>query len=102
MLVPPAFGRRPAGRLPIASRMPSCPQRISLTMKKPMRTYRLLPLLVSNVIYVGTGEGYLRGNVFSGDGVYRSSDGGKSWANMGLHDTQHQAQRQPWIFTIIA
>jgi photosystem II stability/assembly factor-like uncharacterized protein len=43
----------------------------------------------SNVIYVGTGEGCLRGNISYGNGVYRSNDGGKSWSNMGLRDTQH-------------
>lgn len=43
----------------------------------------------SNVIYVGSGEGCLRGNVTDGDGVYRSNDGGKSWSNLGLRDTRH-------------
>lgn len=41
-----------------------------------------------NVIYVGMGEHTLRGNVSSGDGVYKSTDGGKSWKNIGLADTQ--------------
>src|SRR5437868_1561560 len=35
-----------------------------------------------NVIYVGTGETSIRGNVSHGDGVYKSTDGGKSWANV--------------------
>jgi len=34
-----------------------------------------------NVIYVGTGEACIRGNVSHGDGVYRSDDGGRSWRN---------------------
>ncbi len=42
-----------------------------------------------NVIYVGTGEACLRGNVVAGDGVYRSTDAGKTWANLGLGDTRH-------------
>ncbi|HEV7700460.1 MAG TPA: hypothetical protein VGO43_09565, partial [Pyrinomonadaceae bacterium] len=42
----------------------------------------------SNIIYVGTGEETLRGNVQSGDGVYKSLDGGKTWKNVGLADTQ--------------
>ena len=37
-----------------------------------------------NVIYVGTGEACIRGNISHGDGVYRSLDGGKSWKNVGL------------------
>ena len=32
-----------------------------------------------NVIYVGMGEACIRGNVSHGDGVYKSSDGGKTW-----------------------
>ncbi|HUZ00115.1 MAG TPA: glycosyl hydrolase [Thermomicrobiaceae bacterium] len=42
-----------------------------------------------SVIYVGTGETTLRGNVSHGDGVYRSTDGGKTWRNVGLADTRH-------------
>jgi photosystem II stability/assembly factor-like uncharacterized protein len=42
-----------------------------------------------NIIYVGSGEGCLRGNISYGDGVYRSNDGGKTWTNLGLRDTQH-------------
>ena len=42
-----------------------------------------------NVIYAGTGEACIRGNVSYGDGVYKSTDGGKTWANMGLSDTRH-------------
>ena len=43
----------------------------------------------SNVIYVGTGEACLRANVCHGDGVYRSTDGGQTWAHLGLEDTHH-------------
>ena len=40
------------------------------------------------VIYVGSGEGALRGNITWGNGVYRSGDGGKTWAHIGLEDTR--------------
>ena len=40
------------------------------------------------VIYVGTGEGALRGNITYGNGVYKSVDGGKTWAHVGLADTR--------------
>mgnify|MGYP001025383107 FL=1 len=45
-----------------------------------------------NVIYVGTGEACPRGNVSHGDGVYKSTDGGKTWVNVGLRDTRHIAR----------
>jgi photosystem II stability/assembly factor-like uncharacterized protein len=42
-----------------------------------------------NVVYVGMGEGCIRGNVSHGDGVYKSLDGGKSWKQAGLGQTRH-------------
>jgi photosystem II stability/assembly factor-like uncharacterized protein len=48
-----------------------------------------------NVIYVGTGESCLRGNISYGDGVYKTTDGGKTWQHIGLKDTQHIAR--VWI-----
>jgi len=41
-----------------------------------------------NVIYVGTGEACIRGNISHGDGVYRSLDAGKTWRNVGLKDSR--------------
>ena len=41
-----------------------------------------------DVIYIGTGEADIRGNIIQGDGLYKSTDGGKTWAHMGLADTQ--------------
>ena len=40
-----------------------------------------------SVIYAGTGESDIRGSVITGDGVFKSSDGGKSWQYAGLRDT---------------
>ncbi len=40
-----------------------------------------------NVIYVGTGSACLRGNIQTGRGVYKSTDGGDSWNLVGLEDT---------------
>ncbi len=42
-----------------------------------------------NIVYVGTGEACIRGNISFGDGVYKSTDGGKTWQNIGLRDTRH-------------
>jgi photosystem II stability/assembly factor-like uncharacterized protein len=41
-----------------------------------------------NVVYVGMGESCIRGNVSHGDGVYKSTDAGKTWKNVGLKDTR--------------
>lgn len=45
-----------------------------------------------NVIYAGMGESCIRGNVSHGDGVYKSTDGGRTWKHMGLQDTRHIAR----------
>ncbi len=42
-----------------------------------------------DIVYIGTGETQLRGNVQQGDGVYRSTDGGSSWDYLGLKETQN-------------
>ncbi len=41
------------------------------------------------VVWVGTGENVSGRHVGFGDGIYRSLDGGKSWKNMGLENSQH-------------
>ena len=45
-----------------------------------------------NVIYAGTGESTIRLDVSWGDGVYKSTDGGETWENIGLNDTHHIGQ----------
>jgi hypothetical protein len=41
-----------------------------------------------NVIYAGMGEACVRGNFSHGDGVYKSTDAGKTWKHVGLSDTR--------------
>jgi hypothetical protein len=41
-----------------------------------------------NVVWVGTGENNNQSNVIYGDGVYKSEDGGKSWKNMGIKNSE--------------
>ena len=43
----------------------------------------------TNVVWVGTGENNNQSNVIFGDGVYRSEDGGKTWKNMGLSQSEY-------------
>jgi photosystem II stability/assembly factor-like uncharacterized protein len=41
-----------------------------------------------NVVYVGTGEADMRSDIAQGEGMYKSTDAGKSWAHIGLADSQ--------------
>lgn len=45
-----------------------------------------------NVVWVGTGENTNRNSVAWGDGVYLSTDGGRTWRNVGLRETQQIAR----------
>jgi photosystem II stability/assembly factor-like uncharacterized protein len=40
-----------------------------------------------SIVWVGTGETFIRSNVSLGDGIYKSVDGGKTWAHLGLEKT---------------
>ncbi|HIF24471.1 MAG TPA: hypothetical protein EYQ27_21850 [Gemmatimonadetes bacterium] len=40
-------------------------------------------------VWVGTGEAHLSGTSYSGTGVFKSTDGGATWKNMGLENTAH-------------
>ena len=41
-----------------------------------------------NTLYVGSGAGIIRPDLAVGDGMYKSTDAGKSWTHLGLHDSQ--------------
>ena len=45
-----------------------------------------------DVIFAGTGEGLQRQFISPGDGVYKSTDGGDTWINVGLRETRHIAK----------
>ena len=45
-----------------------------------------------NVIYVGMGEAFTHPNIEGGDGVYKSTDAGKTWVSVGLQETHHIAK----------
>ncbi len=58
--------------------------------KEPVASIGALAVAASNpkVIYVGTGESDIRSDLASGNGVYKSTDGGDTWQNIGLKDTR--------------
>ncbi|HLL53453.1 MAG TPA: hypothetical protein VK447_07910, partial [Myxococcaceae bacterium] len=60
---------------------------------QPTGSIGALALAPSNpdIIYVGSGEGLLRPDLSTGDGLYRSNDGGRSWTHLGLRDAQQIA-----------
>ena len=43
-------------------------------------------------VWVGTGESWMRNSVSVGDGIYKSTDGGENWTNVGLRDSEHIAR----------
>ncbi len=63
---------------------------------KDFRTGSVGALAVSesdpNVVWAGMGESPIRGNLSHGDGVWKSTDAGRSWKNMGLEKTRHVAR----------
>jgi photosystem II stability/assembly factor-like uncharacterized protein len=62
-----------------------------LTDKEPFDSIGAIAVADSdhNVIYAGTGEACIRGNITYGTGVYKSVDGGRSWTHVGLTDSRH-------------
>jgi photosystem II stability/assembly factor-like uncharacterized protein len=59
--------------------------------KQPVQSIGDMALDPTNpdVIYVGSGEANVRNSVSYGNGVYKSTDGGKTWKHLGLADTRH-------------
>jgi len=54
--------------------------------KKPVQSIGAVALDPTNpkIVWVGTGESWVRNSVSVGDGIYKSTDGGETWTNMGL------------------
>jgi len=58
--------------------------------KQPVQSIGALAIDPSNpkIVWAGTGEAWTRNSVSIGDGIYRSSDGGENWTNMGLKNSE--------------
>jgi len=59
--------------------------------KQPAQSIGAIAIDPSNprTVWVGTGESWMRNSVSVGDGIYKSTDGGETWTNMGLKDSEH-------------
>ncbi len=62
--------------------------------KQPVQSIGAIAIDPKNprVIWVGTGEAWMRNSVSIGDGVYKSVDGGENWSNLGLRTSEHIAK----------
>ena len=62
--------------------------------REPVQSIGAVTIDPSNhkIVWVGTGESWTRNSVSIGNGIYKSSDGGENWTNMGLKDAEHIAR----------
>src|SRR4029077_17602328 len=62
--------------------------------KEPVQSIGAIAIDPTNpkVIWVGTGESLTRNSVSIGDGIYKSTDGGDNWTNMGLRESERIAK----------
>jgi photosystem II stability/assembly factor-like uncharacterized protein len=62
--------------------------------KQPVQSVGAVTIDPKNpkVVWVGTGEAWTRNSVSVGDGVYKSTDGGDNWTNVGLKDSERIAK----------
>ena len=62
--------------------------------KQPVQSIGAITVDPKNpkVVWVGTGEAWTRNSVSIGDGVYKSTDGGDNWTNVGLKESEHVAR----------
>ena len=58
--------------------------------KQPVQSIGAITVDPKNpqTVWVGTGEAWTRNSTSLGDGIYKSTDGGDNWTNMGLHESE--------------
>jgi photosystem II stability/assembly factor-like uncharacterized protein len=59
--------------------------------KQPVQSIGAIAIDPTNpkVVWVGTGESWMRNSVSVGDGIYKSTDGGENWTHLGLPESEH-------------
>jgi photosystem II stability/assembly factor-like uncharacterized protein len=62
--------------------------------RQPVQSIGAVAIDPSNpkIVWAGTGESWVRNSVSVGDGIYKSTDGGENWTNVGLRDSEHIAK----------
>ena len=62
--------------------------------RQPVQSIGAVAIDQSNpdTVWVGTGEAWTRNSVSIGNGIYKSTDGGENWTNVGLQDSEHIAK----------
>jgi photosystem II stability/assembly factor-like uncharacterized protein len=62
--------------------------------KEPVQSIGAISIDPTNTktIWVGTGEAWMRNSVSIGNGIYKSTDGGENWTNLGLSESEHIAK----------
>src|SRR5215831_19437145 len=62
--------------------------------KQPVQSIGAITIDPKNpkVVWVGSGESWMRNSVSVGDGIYKSVDGGENWTNVGLKGTERVAK----------
>src|SRR5947199_2606347 len=62
--------------------------------KQPVQSIGAIAIDPSNgkIVWAGTGESWTRNSVSIGDGIYKSTDGGETWKNMGLPESERIAR----------